>query len=255
MPHELLFLIPLSFVAGLVNATVGGGGLILVPGMFAVLPRVLPAAIFGTDKFAAVMGHAFAARQYAMRLAIPWRLVILAALAAFFGAYLGARAIAYLPVNWVRPAVIGLLLVMLVYTWLKPSFGSEDQSKPLARQELLAGLAVGMAIGFYDGFFGPGTGSFLIFLFVRLFHFDFLRASACAKVVNMATNLAALCFFMPAGLVIYQLGIPMGLASMAGAWLGTRLALRGGNQWVRRLFLVLAIGLLAKLVADTIKTL
>lgn len=255
MPHELLLLIPLSFAAGLINATVGGGGLVIIPGMFAVLPRMLPAAIFGTDKFAAVMGHAFAARQYAMQLDIPWRLVIMAAIAAFIGSYFGARAIAYLPVNWVRPGVIGLLVVMLVYTWRKPSFGTLDQSKPIAARELAIGLLIGMAIGFYDGFFGPGTGSFLIFLFIRLFHFDFLRASACAKVVNMATNLAALCFFVPAGYVVYQLAIPMGIAAMAGAWLGARLALRGGNQWVRRLFIVLAITLLAKLIFDTVRTL
>lgn len=255
MLHELLLLLPLSFAAGLINATVGGGGLVIVPGMFAVLPRLLPAAIFGTDKFAAVMGHAFAARQYAMKLDIPWRLVMMAAGAAFIGAYLGARAIAYLPVNWVRPGVICLLIVMLLYTWLKPAFGAQDQSKPLTKRELVAGLLVGMAIGFYDGFFGPGTGSFLIFLFIRLFHFDFLRASACAKVVNMATNLAALCFFIPAGHVAYQLAIPMGIAAMGGAWVGARLALRGGNQWVRRLFMILAITLLAKLVWDTLRAL
>lgn len=255
MSHDLLFLIPLAFAGGLINATVGGGGLIVVPGMFALLPRILPAMLLGTDKFSAVLGHAFALRQYARQLAVPWALVLPTALAAFVGAYAGARAIAFLPVHWVRPGVIVLLVVMLAYTWFRPSFGTQDDSRPVTRKELLSGLLIGMAIGFYDGFFGPGTGSFLIFLFVRTFRFDFLRASACAKVVNMATNLAALCFFIPAGLVIYELAIPMGIAGMAGAGLGTHLALRGGNAWVRRLFLILAISLLAKLVFDTLRTL
>lgn len=254
MSHELLLLIPIAFVGGLINATVGGGGLIVIPGMFALLPTTLPAMLLGTDKFSAVMGHAFAARQYAMRLQIPWKLVIPAAIAAFSGAYLGANAIAYLPVNWVRPGVIVLLIAMLGYTWFRPDFGTHDQSRPISNRELIVGSLIGMAIGFYDGFFGPGTGSFLIFLFVRIFHFDFLRASACAKVVNMATNLAALCFFIPSGMVIYKLAIPMGIAGMAGAWLGARLALRGGNIWIRRIFLTLALTLLAKMIYETLRT-
>lgn len=253
MSPELLLLIPLAFVAGIINATVGGGGLIAVPGLFAVLPHTPPATLMGTDKFSAVLGHAFASRQYARQLALPWKLVIPAALTAFVGSYLGARAIAYLPVHWVRPGIILLLVGMLTYTWFKPSFGQENTSQPLTRKELLLGLPVGFAIGFYDGIFGPGTGSFLIFLFVRIFHFDFLRASACAKVVNMATNLAALCFFLPLGMVIYHLAIPMGIASIAGAWVGTHFALRGGNTWIRRLFLILALCLLAKLVYETIR--
>ena len=120
----------------------------------------------------------------------------------------------------------------------------------MTRRDLANGVLIGAGIGFYDGFFGPGTGSFLIFLFVRFFHFDFLRASACAKVVNLATNLAALAFFIPAGLVLYTVAIPMGLANIAGAQVGARMALKGGNLWVRRLFMALALTLLGKLLFD-----
>jgi len=252
--HESLYLLlPLAFVAGLIDAAVGGGGLIQLPGLFAGLPQAQPAALLGSNKLASLMGTASATWRYARRIAIPWRLILPAAAAAFAGSWLGAHAVHFLPTHWIRPIVIGLLVVMLAYTWLKPSFGAEDAGRPLTRRDLLTGLLIGAVIGFYDGFFGPGTGSFLIFLFVRFFHFDFLRASAAAKVVNLATNLAALLFFMPAGLVIYGIAIPMGIANIAGAQVGSRLAIRGGNAWVRRLFLLLALTLLCKLVWDSLR--
>lgn len=253
MPHELWLLLPAAFVAGLIDAAVGGGGLIQLPGLLAILPRELPAVLFGTNKLASIMGTASATWRYARRIEIPWRVVLPAAAAAFCGSYLGARAVHYLPAQAMRPLVIVLLIVMLTYTWFKPQFGQQDAERPLTRRDLLNGLLIGAAIGFYDGFFGPGTGSFLIFLFVRFFHFDFLRASACAKVVNLATNLAALVFFIPAGLVLYAFAIPMGIANIAGAQIGTRLALKGGNLWVRRLFLILALTLLGKLFFDLFK--
>ncbi|GLS05845.1 UPF0721 transmembrane protein [Chitiniphilus shinanonensis] len=251
LPSQLLILLPLAFTAGLVDAAVGGGGLILVPGLFAVLPREIPAALMGTNKFAAVMGTASATWRYARQVKLDWHLLLPSAVAAFCGAYLGARAIHLLPAQAVRPLVIVLLAAMLLYTWFKPAFGNQDAGRPLTRRDLYVGLAIGAAIGFYDGFFGPGTGSFLIFLFIRFFHFDFLRASASAKVVNLATNLASLAFFIPAKMVIFGLAIPMALANIAGAQVGSRLALRGGNAWIRRLFLVLALVLLSKLIWDT----
>lgn len=250
MSHELLLLLPIAFMAGLIDAAVGGGGLIQLPGMFAILPREIPAVLLGSNKLASFMGTASATWRYARRIELPWRMVLFAAAAAFCGSYLGARAVHLLSAQAVRPLVIVLLIVMLAYTWFKPQFGQEDAGRPLTRRDLGIGLLIGAGIGFYDGFFGPGTGSFLIFLFVRFFHFDFLRASACAKVVNLATNLAALAFFVPAGLVLYSVAIPMGLANIAGAQVGTRLALKGGNLWVRRLFLGLALTLLTKLLFD-----
>lgn len=253
MSHELYLLLPVAFIAGLIDAAVGGGGLIQLPGMFAILPREMPTTLLASNKFASIMGTASATWRYARRIELPWRMVLSAAAAAFVGAYLGARAVHLLPVQAVRPLVIVLLVVMLGYTWLKPQFGQEDAGRPLTRRDLGIGLLIGAGIGFYDGFFGPGTGSFLIFMFVRFFHFDFLRASACAKVVNLATNLAALAFFVPAGLVLYTVAIPMGIANIIGAQLGTRLALKGGNLWVRRLFLILALTLLCKLLFDLLR--
>ena len=248
-----LLLLPLTFVAAMLNASVGGGGLVLIPGLLALFPTTAPAILLATEKCGSVVGQATASVQYARRMSLPWGLLLMSAGSAFFGAHLGARTIAILPSTWVKPFVVFLLIVMLIYTWFKPDFGTQDKHVPISRNDLIRGLALGTAIGFYEGFFGPGAGSFLIFLFVRVFHFDFLRATACAKVVNMATNLGALAYFIPAGMVIFPLAIPMAITMFAGSVAGSHLAMKGGNRWLRRLFLVLVICLLVKLVLDLIR--
>jgi uncharacterized membrane protein YfcA len=253
MTTELYFLLPLTFVAAMLNASVGGGGLVLIPGMLNLFPAAAPAALLATEKCASVAGMATAAIQYARRIQLPWRLLMMMAATAFCGAHLGARAIAVLPSAWIKPFVVFLLLVMLIYTWFRPDFGKQDANIPVTRKDQVRGVLIGTAIGFYEGFFGPGAGSFLIFLFVRIFHFDFMRATACAKVVNMATNLGALAFFIPAGFVSFRLAIPMAVAMIAGSFAGSHLAMKGGNHWLRRLFLFLVISLLAKLIADLLR--
>lgn len=245
---EFFYLIPIAFMAGLIDAAVGGGGLIQLPGLMAVLPGESAAALLGSNKFASVWGTASAAFNYVRRIRIPWKVILPAAATAFFGALLGARTADALPADLIRPMVIGVLAIMLVYTWMRPSFGELDAHRILTRRDVILGMVVGALIGFYDGLFGPGTGSFLVFLFVRFFHFDFLRATACAKVVNLTTNAAALLFFIPAKLVLFAYAIPMAIANIAGAQVGSYLALRGGNLWIRRLFLILAVTLLSRLV-------
>lgn len=254
MTHELLVLLPLAFASGTINAAVGGGGLITVPGLFATLPTALPAALLGTDKVAAVFGHITAMRHYALRMPLPWRLLGPTAAIGFVGSYLGARAVYSFPPTMVRPLVVVLLAVMFVYTLVRPSFGNVAASEPASPRRHAVGMAVAFVIGFYCGFFGPGAGSFLVFLFVRVFRFDFLRAAACAKVVNLATDCAALFFLIPAGAVLWSFALPMALAAGAGGMLGARLVMRGGNLWIRRAFLVLAGLLLVKLLADWLLT-
>lgn len=253
MTNDLLILLPLTFVGAMLNASVGGGGLVLVPGMFTLYPAAAPATLLATEKCAAVTGMATATLQYARRIQLPWRMLLLTAGTAFCGSHLGARAIALLPSHWVRPFVVVLLIVMLLYTWFRPDFGKQDRHVPVSRRDLARGVLMGTAIGFYEGFFGPGAGSFLIFLFVKVFHFDFMRATASAKVVNMATNLGALAYFIPAGMVMFHLALPMMVAMIAGSVAGSHLAMKGGNHWLRRLFLVLVLSLLTKMVSDLLR--
>ena len=250
---EFYVLLPLTFVAAMLNASVGGGGLVLIPGMFTLFPSAMPATLLATEKCASVAGQATASVQYARRIKLPWKLLAMVSATAFFGAHLGARTIAALPGTFVKPFIAVLLAGMLFYIWFKPDFGKQDADMPIGRGDLARGLLVGTAIGFYEGFFGPGAGSFLIFLFIKVFRFDFLRATACAKLVNTSTNLGALAYFIPAGLVRYSMALPMTVAMIAGSYAGSHLAMRGGNHWIRRLFLILAISLLAKLVADLLR--
>ncbi len=251
LPAELPWLIVIAFVAGLVDAAVGGGGLIQLPGLFTTLPQQTPAALLGTNKFSSMFGTGAAAWRYARSVRFPWRPVLLAAAAAFVFSFLGATAVSLLSKGAVRPLVLALLVVMLGYTLAKKDFGALHRPREVGRRELGIALAMGAAIGFYDGFFGPGTGSFLIFLFVRFFGLDFLRASAASKVVNLATNVAALAFFVPSGNVLLVFAVPMAVANIAGSVAGTRMALRGGTPLIRRLFLALVVVLIARMGWDT----
>ena len=251
----LLALILAAFVAGAIDAVVGGGGLIQIPALFAVHPGESAATLFGTNKCASVVGTANATWRYARRVVMPWRTILPAALAAFAFSYLGAAAVAWLPKDAVRPLILVLLVFAAVYTLMKKEFGEQHRPAHSGHRELLYAILLGGVIGFYDGFFGPGTGSFLIFLFVRFFGFDFLHASAGAKVVNVATNLAALAYFLPNGYVLPLLAAAMAAANVGGSMAGTWLALRHGSALIRRVFLLVVGVLIVRFAWDTMRTL
>ncbi len=236
-----------AFVAGLLDAIVGGGGLIQIPLLFSAFPDAAAAAtIFGTNKLSAVFGTASAAARYLSRVDVPWRAALPAAGAAFVASFFGAMTVSALPGALLKPLVLVLLIFVGCYTLMRKEFGQVDQGLQLGRRHMFSAAVLGGGIGFYDGFFGPGTGSFLIFLFVRFFGFDFLRASATAKVVNVMTNVAALIYFGSGGQVKWQLGFGMAFCNVAGALVGSQLALRHGSLFVRRLLLVLVLVLIVR---------
>lgn len=239
-----------AFCAGLIDAAVGGGGLIQLPALFNFLPGVAPATLLGSNKLTSACGTALATKSWVSRVAIPWSLALPAAATAFAMSFCGAMAVSAVPTSLIRPLVLVLLVVMAAYTLAKKDFGAIRKPRAIGRRERLLALVIGGAIGFYDGLFGPGTGSFLIFLFIRCYALDFLQASACAKVVNLATNVAALIFFVGAGKVLYAIALPMALFNMAGAVVGSRLAIARGAGFVRALFLVLLLALIGKLAYD-----
>lgn len=255
MPDSLLFaLVFAAFIAGAIDAVVGGGGLIQIPALFAAYPGAAPATLFGTNKFASVFGTANATWRYARQVNMPWRTILPAAIAAFLLSYAGAAAVAWLPKDAVRPLILVLLIGAAAYTLVRKDFGQVHQPAHGGHRELLYAVLLGGVIGFYDGFFGPGTGSFLIFLFVRFFGFDFLHASAGAKVVNVATNLAALAYFLPNGYIMLLLAVCMAVANVAGSVAGTWLALRHGSGFVRKVFLLVVGVLIVKFAWDTFVT-
>ena len=251
MGIDALFLAVMAFVAGLVDAVVGGGGLIQIPALFAVYPQAAPATLFGSNKFASIFGTGSAAWRYARRIAVPWRWALPAAAAALPASYLGAMAVSLLPHAVLRPLVLVLLIAVVLYTYAHKSFGSVDAPRPPGRAQTALAMACGAALGFYDGFFGPGAGSFLIFVFVRLFGLSFLRASSAAKVVNVATNFSALAYFAAHGQVLWPLAMLMAVCNIAGAQYGSQLALRHGSALVRRMFLLVATAFIAKFGYDT----
>jgi uncharacterized protein len=248
----LLALVLAAFVAGTIDAVVGGGGLVQIPALFAVYPGAPAATLFGTKKCASVVGTANASWRYARRVHMPWRTILPAATAAFAFSYLGAAAVAWLPKDAVRPLILVMLVFAAVYTLIRKDFGQVHRPAHAGRRELAYAVLLGGVIGFYDGFFGPGTGSFLIFLFVRFFGFDFLHASAGAKVVNVATNLAALAYFLPNGHVLPLLAAAMACANVAGSVAGTWLALRYGSAFVRQVFLLVVSVLIVRFAWDTL---
>ncbi|MDQ1920795.1 sulfite exporter TauE/SafE family protein [Massilia pseudoviolaceinigra] len=241
-----------AFLAGLVDAVVGGGGLIQVPVLFSVFPREVPATLLGTSKFAGIFGTGAAAVNYARKVRVAWSAAAPAAVSALLLSFAGAYTVTKVPADFVRTLLPFVLVAVAVYTFRKKDFGSIHAPLHSGSTERWVAVGIGAAIGFYDGFFGPGTGSFLLFLYVRFFGFDFLSASAAAKVVNVACNLSALMWFGYSGHILWQLGLLMAVCQVAGSLVGTKLAIKHGSAFVRKLFLVVVSLLIVKTSYDAI---
>jgi uncharacterized membrane protein YfcA len=250
-----VLLLLFAFLAGFVDAIAGGGGLIQIPALFVFLPSDLAQRVplvFGTNKFASIWGTSSAATQYLRKVTLDWKAVSPAIAAAFVFSFLGAMSVTAMAQHplarqILKPIVLVLLILVAIQTYARKTLGQEQ--KPLFRPgaAVWAGAVAGAVIGFYDGFFGPGTGTFLIFVFIRFFGFDFLHASASAKLVNVATNLAALILFSSTANILFRYAIPMAVCNIAGALVGSRVAILKGNQFVRKLFLLVIVALIARL--------
>jgi uncharacterized membrane protein YfcA len=244
---ELAIVTLASSFAGFVDAIVGGGGLILVPALFGVFPGASPATLLGTNKAAAVWGTAWASLQYARRVTLPWHALVPAVAAALVGGFAGAWAVTQVPSDGLRRALPFVLAGVLLYTLVRKDLGRVHAPRYGGGAEARAASAAGLVVGFYDGFFGPGTGSFFVFVFVRWLGYDFLHASASAKLLNTTTNVAAISLFASQGHVWWPLAAAMAVGNVAGSLLGTRLALRHGAGFVRAVF----IGVVAALIVKT----
>jgi uncharacterized membrane protein YfcA len=243
---ELLTVALASLLAGFVDAVVGGGGLVLVPALFSTYPNALAPTLFGTNKGASIWGTAWATHQYAKRVSLPWPVLLPAAAAALVGSFCGAWAVTQVDPSGLRKALPFILLAVLLYTLAKKDLGGVHAPRHTPRAQTGIAALIGVVIGFYDGFFGPGTGSFFVFLLVRLLGFDFLHASASAKLLNTATNAAALVLFASKGQVWWHIAAVMAVANVAGSLVGTRMALARGAGFVRGMFVVVVSLLILK---------
>lgn len=239
-----------ALVAGFLDSIVGGGGLVLVPAMFAIYPVAAPATLLGTNKIAGSVGTAFAAWKYSVRIDLMWPSLLAAAAGGFAGACAGALAASAFSQQAFRLLLPVLLLGVLLYTLAKKDLGQTHSPRFAGHAEAAVACSSCLLIGFYDGFFGPGGGSFLILFFVRALGYDFLHASASAKVVNSATNLAAVIVFSTKGHVWWHLVGWLMLANVVGTVIGINVALRFGAGFVRRLFMIVVGALIVKTAYD-----
>jgi hypothetical protein len=249
--HELtiataLFLLAASFFAGFIDSIAGGGGLIQLPALLIGLPKSETAEVLGTNKLSAVFGTTTAAALYRKQIKPDPKILIAMGLPAFLGSAGGAVLASKIPTSSMRPLVLVLLIVVAIYTWFKPDLGKFENLRHLPGRRVQIAALAGAVIGFYDGIFGPGTGSFLMLILVASLGYAFITASAIAKVVNVATNVGAIMVFGIHGAVIWQIGIIMGVANISGAVIGARLAIKGGSTLVRKVFLIVTVALIVK---------
>ena len=243
---EMLVVSLASLLAGFVDAIVGGGGLILVPALFATFPTTHPATLFGTNKGASVWGTAIATAQYSRRVQLRWHALAPAALVCFAASLGGAWLVTVVSPQYLRKALPLVLVLVLGYTLAKKQLGRDHAPRFVGQHEAILASAIGAVIGFYDGFFGPGTGSFFVFLLVRVLGYDFLHASASAKLLNTASNLAAIALFAYKGHVWWHFVLTMAIANVVGSLAGTHMALKHGTGFVRGVFIAVVSALILK---------
>jgi uncharacterized membrane protein YfcA len=229
----------LSFVAGFIDAVVGGGGLIQIPALLISLPKTPLPTIFGTNKIAALAGTSISAFQYSKRIKFNYKLLITISICAGLASFLGAKVVSFINVNTLKPVILVVLILIAIYTFLKKDLGAVQTKNLSFDKQLIYGSLIGIIVGFYDGFFGPGTGSFFVLGFVVILGFEFVQASAYSKVINCMTNISALLVFIKQGNYILELAIIMSVCNITGNVIGTRLALKKGNTFVRTIFLLI----------------
>lgn len=251
MFHDLtiataLFLLAASFFAGFIDSIAGGGGLIQLPALLIGLPKSETAEVLGTNKLSSIFGTSTAAALYRKQIKPDPKVLLAMGLPALLGSAGGAMLASKIPTSSMRPMVLVLLIIVAVYTWFKPDLGKFENLRHLPKRRVQIAAVAGVVIGFYDGIFGPGTGSFLMLILVASLGYAFITASAIAKVVNVATNVGAILVFGINGAVIWQIGIIMGVANISGAVIGARLAIKGGSTLVRKVFLIVTVALIVK---------
>ena len=253
MTSEIIILCVAAFAAGFIDAIVGGGGLVQTPATLVVLPQYTVATLLGTTKIPAFIGTSMAAFQYAKRVAMQWKLLLLMWAIALTKAMVGSATVAHVSNRFMKPVIFVILIFVAIYTFTKKDFGTHATKNIEPKRQLLYGSLFAIIIGFYDGFIGPGAGSFLLIFFITTLGFDFLKASAHAKFVNLATNMGSIIFFSLSGHILYQFALPMAVCNFTGSFFGSRLAILKGNKFIRIFFLIVIIGTIIRFGYDIFK--
>ncbi|MGB7820245.1 MAG: TSUP family transporter [Ornithinibacter sp.] len=245
---EVIVLLGLAgFLAGWVDAVVGGGGLIQLPAILLGVPSASPAQILATNKFGSVWGTGISSVTYWRRVRPDLRTALPMAAVAYVGAIVGALIGLHIPKSAFNPIIFVMLIAVGTYTLLKPSLGEATQLRWSGHRHTAAAMITGFVIGVYDGALGPGTGSFLVFALVGLMGYAFLEASAKAKIANLATNLGALTVFIPGGHVMWGVGVVMAGANLLGGYVGARTAVARGSRFVRVVFVIVVVAFILRI--------
>jgi uncharacterized membrane protein YfcA len=241
-----------GLTAGFVDAVVGGGGLIQLPALLLGLPGASPLHVLATNKLASICGTTVSSTTYYRRVRPDPRTFVPLMLLAFLGSAVGAVVASQLPRSAFDPIVLVVLILVGTYVVLSPKLGQSTVLRFSGHRHTAAAMATGLAIGFYDGALGPGTGSFFVFTLVGLLGYNFLEASAKARMANWATNLGALVIFVPQGGVLWKVGLVMGAANLVGGYVGARTAVSRGSRFIRVFFVVVVSAFVVRIGGDVL---
>lgn len=221
-----------------------------MPAFFVLYPQLPVPYVIGTNRLASAVGTSVAALNYARSVKIPWNIVLYAAVTASVFSYLGATVQSLLPSSVLKPIILFLIIVIALYTYRKKNFGHEEHIRVAPEKLGLWAAGIGAALGFYNGFIGPGTGSLLVFGFVSLIGYSFLTASAISKIINVVADVSSLVFFLMHKYVLFHITLPLMVCNVAGSYTGSRLAVLRGNGFIRQVFLVVVVGIVARFAWD-----
>ncbi len=247
---ELYLLCAFAFLAGFIDSIVGGGGLVQVPAFFVLYPQLSVPNVIGTNRLASAVGTSVAAWNYARSVKIPWKTVLWASVAAATCSYLGATVQSLMPSSVLKPIILVLIVAIAIYTFKKKDFGHQEHFQVAPEKLNFWAAGIGATLGFYNGFIGPGTGSLLVFGFVSVIGYNFLTSSAISKIVNVVADVSSLIFFLMNKYILFHLALPMMACNVAGSYLGSRMAVLRGNGFIRKVFLVVVAGIVARFAWD-----
>lgn len=245
----LIFICIAGFIAAAVDSIAGGGGLISLPAIIAA--GIPPHLALGTNKFASTCASLTSTIKFARSGKIHFKLIRYQIPCTIIGSALGVKAVLSINEQFLQGMIIVMVLAVTLYTVLKKDFGKEDRFVETTPKSIAIGMLFAFTLGFYDGFFGPGTGSFLIFLFISVYGFDFTKAAGNGKILNFVSNIVSLVLFAIGGKIVYLIGIPMALSMILGAWVGTHIAITNGAKVIKPIFITIATLLIGKLLWQT----
>lgn len=248
--EHILLLCVAAFAAGFIDAIVGGGGLVQTPAALVLLNTYPVVNAIASIKIPSFSGTLFAALQYLKKVKINYTLTVVMCVVAFFSSFAGSELLSVVNNDFIKPVLLFVVIGVALYTYIKKDFGQHEAKDHPPKKELWYAVAISLIVGFYDGFIGPGAGSFLILAFISLLGYDFLHASAQAKLVNLATNLGSIVLFTIKGKIIWIVALPMAVCNALGGMLGARLAIAKGNKFIRILFLFIVTATLLRLAYD-----